>query len=183
MELIELLQILQSDYVAQFEAAYEQESDRNEQVFPEIAVEFSGETYRKLYVIDFLARNGDSNTVIEVIPEVSTYDGNQRFEYRNLNILIGQVSWDAMRLHVEPAPKSLDATLGFSDWFDRWIDLDGEHKNGGELLSGVIHNIALYNDVIEVDFGSEPPEAAIALFEIIEANGGETILVSSSRHK
>ncbi len=54
MELFELLEVLRSKYLIEFDSAYQQQIMIKENVFPEIAFEISGGVYKSLFVVDLV---------------------------------------------------------------------------------------------------------------------------------
>ena len=178
MDILALLEDLRTDYLQEFEAAYYQQIEVNEQVIPEIAFEISEGLYKRLFVVDFTGRNGEALLAIEVGISQAAYGGEVSLRYRSLTIEIGRVSWDSVRFVLQPAPEEL---VGFEQWFDRWIDLDGTRRVDGQIISNVIHSTRLENGLVEVDFGSAPASSAIELLDIFEMNEVETVLVSSGR--
>jgi len=178
MELVALLEALRANFLQEFDAAYHQQIEVNEHVFPEIAFEISGTVYKRLFVVDLVARNGEGDTAIEVGSTEAVLSGETYFQYNGLNIDFGNVSWDAMRFSLAPYPVEI---TGFEPWFDKWIDLNGERSVEGELLSSVIHSATIGDDIVDVDFGSSPVDAVLELFDLFKTNNVMTIQVSSSR--
>ena len=178
MDILALLDVLRTDYLREFEAAYYQQVDVNEQVFPEIAFEISEGPYKRLFVVDLMGKNGDANKAIEVGTSTAVYGGEVSFQYRDLTIEFGSISWDSMRFSLQPAPEEL---VGFEQWFDKWIDLEGARHVDDQIVSNVIHSSRLESGLVEVDFGSAPINAAVELFELFERNEVKTVLVSSGR--
>ena len=178
MELIALLEMLRSNYVQQYESTYRSQVEQNEEVYPEIAFEISGGVYKSLFVADFIGKNGNNNSVIEVGTTDAAYGGDQSFEYNGLSIEFGHVSWDAMRLELDPMPQNI---AGFERWFDRWIDLDGAYRIEGAFLSHVIHSVSIRDDSLGIDFGTAPRDAFVQLLDLFKANRVETIRISSDR--
>ncbi|MGH1466414.1 MAG: hypothetical protein ACRBBQ_13745 [Cognatishimia sp.] len=178
MDILALLEALRTDYLQEFEAAYYQQIEVNEQVFPEIALEISGGLYKRLFVVDLIGRNGEANSAIEVGISKAVYGGEVSFHYRDLTIEFGRVSWDSMRFVIQPAHEEL---VGFEQWFDKWIDLDGTRHVDDQILSNVIHSSRLENGLVEVDFGSAPTNSAVELFDLFNMNEVKTVLVSSGR--
>jgi hypothetical protein len=178
MDILALLEMLRANYLQEFEAAYYQQVEVNEQVFPEIAFEISEGPYKRLFVVDLMGKNGDANSAIGVGTSTAAYGGEVSLQYRDLTIEFGSVSWDSMRFFLQPVPGEL---VGFELWFDRWIDLEGTRRVDGQITSNVIHSSRLESGLVEVDFGSAPINAAVELFELFEMNEVKTILVSSGR--
>lgn len=178
MDILDLLEALRSDYLREFEAAYHQQIEINEQVFPEIAFEISEGPYKRLFVVDLMGKNGEANSAIEVGTSQAAYGGEVIIQYKSLSIEFGSVSWDSMRFLIRPAP---DELLGFEPWFDKWIDLEGARHVDRQILSNIIHSSILENGSVDVDFGSAPTDAAIELFDLFEMNEVKTVLVSSGK--
>ena len=179
MEILALLEALRADYLREFEAAYYQQIEVYEQVFPEIAFEISEEgPYKRLYVVDLMGRNGDENSVIEVGTSRAAYGGEVSLQYKGLTIEFGNVSWDSLRFILRPAPEEL---VGFETWFDKWIDLEGTRHVDGQIMGDVIHSSRLENGLVEVDFGSAPTKSAVELFDIFDLNNVKKVFVLSSR--
>ncbi|MEP1696502.1 MAG: hypothetical protein ABJJ69_08190 [Paracoccaceae bacterium] len=178
MELIALLEKLRSNYLLEFESAYRNQVEVNEEIGTEIAFEISGGVYKRLFVVDFVGKNGANTNLIEVGTTDAAYGGGQSFEYSGLSIEFGHVSWDAMRLELDPMPQDI---AGFEPWFDRWIDLVGEHRKEGAFLSHVIHSASIRDDSVGIDFGTAPREAFVQLLDLLKANDVKTIRVTSDR--
>ncbi|MEP3844539.1 MAG: hypothetical protein ABJM43_04260 [Paracoccaceae bacterium] len=178
MELITLLEMLRSNYLLEFESVYRNQLEVNEEVHPEIAFKISDGVYKRLFVVDFFGKNGANTNLIEVGTTNAAYGGGQSFEYSSLSIEFGHVSWDDMRLELDPMPQDI---VGFEPWFDRWIDLDGAYKKEGAFLSHVIHSALIHDDSVGIDFGTAPRDAFVQLLDLFKANGVETIRISSDR--
>lgn len=178
MDILALLDVLRANYLREYEAAYYQQVEINEQVFPEIAVEISGVTYKRLFVIDLTGRNRADLSAIEVGVSRAAYEGGISLKHNRLSIKFGIVAWDSMRFTLQAAPADL---AGFEQWFDKWIDLEGTRHVDGNITSGVIHSSRIETGLVEMDFGSAPVTSAVELFDLFEMNGVNTIIVSSSR--
>lgn len=180
MDVLALLEALRTDYMREFETAYYRQVEQNEQVFPEIATEISEGPYKRLFVVDLLAKNGDANSAIEVGTSEAAYGGEITLKYKGLTIEFGRVAWDGMRFALQPVPNEM---IGFEQWFDKWMDLEGTRHVAGQITSSVIHSSVLEIGLVEVDFGSAPTSASMELFDIFEMNDVKFVSVSSSREQ
>ncbi|MYM54777.1 hypothetical protein [Thalassovita mangrovi] len=179
-DLLSLIETLQSNYVREFEAAYYQQLDLNEAVFPEIAVEMSGGTYKKLFVIDLVARNGAKQAAVEILPTTKAYDGGIATNYRSISFVIGQATWDNISITLEPAKNNL---VGFEAWFDKWMDLDGKRREEGSPTSNIIHSVSFHEDQMEIDFGTTSTAAFVELVDLFSKNGIEKVRIESTRKR
>lgn len=180
MEMLALLEMLRSDYLTAFAAAYHQQLELNNKLHTEIAFEISGEVYKNLYVVDMLKKVDEAITPIEVDPKDAAYSGEVSMQYNGLTVEFSKVSWDSMSFLISPAPAEL---IGFEIWFDKWIDLEGSRHVEGEIFSRVIHSVILEDTSVHVDLGTATTESAIELFKLFKMNGVKTVRVSSGRDR
>jgi hypothetical protein len=178
MDILALLEALRTDYVKEFEAAFYQQFEINEQVFPEIAFEISKGPNKHLFVVDLLGKNREVQSAIKVGISKAAYGGETSIKYKEPTLEFGHVAWEAMRSSIQPAP---DEPVGFEQWFDKWIDLKGARHINGQVLSNFIHSARVENGLVEVDFGSAPANSAIELFDIFEMNNVRSVLITSGR--
>ncbi|MCT4609373.1 MAG: hypothetical protein N4A70_09210 [Pelagimonas sp.] len=178
MEMIELLEMLRENYQRQYEAAYHMNLSQHERLIPEIAFELSEGPYKRLFVVDFLAQNSGDNEVIELLPEDECLGIVAKFQHKEMTVLFSDPSWDAMQLFLD---RTAERLVGFDDWFDKWIDLEGHRRVEGQLFSGVIHSVSFEEWVIEIDFGSAPTGAAMELFDLLEMNHVASVIAGPGR--
>jgi len=181
MDFVEVLDALRNNYVAQFEAVYEQHGGLDTGIHPEIAFEISGATYQNLYVVDFVKRDAttkDAGTAIEVSPTSLAYGGNGEFKSHGLQISVGNISWDGVSFYLNTAPAALE---GIDAWFDHWIDLDATRRKQDVVISQILHSVIIEPDQIHVDFGTAPVSAVTELLDILHNSGVQNITLRSSR--
>ncbi len=178
MELIALLEATRDGYLIQYESVYREKIEIHEQVTPEVTFEISGSVYKQLFTIDFLLRDGEDIEAAEVVEAGAVFSSERAFTYNDMAVSLAPVTWDAMSFTLSPAP---DELIGFEEWFDRWMDIDGEHAPDRQLFSHVIHSATLSGDTIAVDFGTAPAEAALELIDLFRQSGVTTIHVWDNR--
>ncbi|AZV77201.1 hypothetical protein EBB79_04390 [Parasedimentitalea marina] len=183
MDFVEVLDALRSTYITQFEAVYERHGGQDAGIHPEIAFEISGATYKNLYVVDFVKRDTtsqDAGTAIEVSPTSFAYGGNGEFKSHDLQISVGNISWDGVSFYLDTAPVALE---GIDAWFDYWIDLDATRQKQDVVVSQILHSVIIEPDQIHVDFGTAPVSALTELLNILHNSGVQNITLRSSREK
>ena len=178
MELIALLEAMREGYILQYESVYRDKIEIHEQVTPEVTFEISGGVYKQLFTVDFLFQDGEDILAGEVLEADAVSLAQHSFSYNDIAVSLEPVTWDAMTFTLSPAP---DALIGFEIWFDRWMDIDGEHQPDGEPFSHVIHSATLDGNTIAIDFGTAPIEASLELFDLFSQNGVDTVHVWDSR--
>ncbi|MPL95840.1 hypothetical protein DFO80_13432 [Rhodobacter sp. 140A] len=178
MEFDAFLDHLRSAYLVEFEDAYEQRRSELGAIHSEVAFEISGDTYRHIYVVDFVAEEGGKKGVIEVNPSEQAYASGGPFVYEGVTVSFGRASWDGMTFELSPVTPQLH---GFEPWFDRWVNLDGQYPVVGGHHSGVIHSAVLGDGYLEIDFGTAPVDALTGLLQILAENGVREVEVSSSK--
>ncbi|OWU83718.1 hypothetical protein ATO6_17840 [Oceanicola sp. 22II-s10i] len=169
---------MQTAYVAEFQYAYQQQLDRFEAVFPEIAFRMPGETFQDIYVVDFVGRTGADNGAVEVSLNEGAYVGGYTMSYGDLTLEVGPVSWESIAFNLTPAPPEV---VGFETWFAKWVDLEGARRPMDSMMSQVIHSAVVERGRITVDFGTAPVEAATELLDLFIQNGVLVARIDSGR--
>lgn len=178
-DFIAILDDLRGKYLLEFEAAYHQQVEENQQVFPEIAFEISDGPFKRLFVIDMVVRNNGGDSAVEVGVGPYSYTDSATVSYRGMQIEFAKVSWDSMRFSFKQSSGEL---AGFEKWFDTWIDLEGARDtNGNDIFAEMIHSVTLDTGSVDVDFGSAPLSAATELFDLFAINGVESVFVTSGK--
>ncbi|MFC5737961.1 hypothetical protein [Sinirhodobacter huangdaonensis] len=178
MEFSAFLDHLRDAYLVEFEAAYEQQKSERGAIHPEVAFEISGDTYRHIYVVDFIAGKAGRGIAIEVNPGRQAYVSGGPFVYDGMTVSFRCASWDGMAFALTPVTPQLH---GFEPWFDRWVNLDEQSPVVGGHHSGGIHSAVLGERHLEVDFGTAPIDALTGLLKIFAENGVREVKVASSK--
>jgi hypothetical protein len=177
MDLATLIATLRQDYVPRLEQAYEDQRRLGHEVFNEVTLKIPSGL---LYTMDIFIRDGTNQNFLEVFGTERVYKGGTDFVYDQMTIHFDATAWDAM--HFQPSPKLADHAA-IDAWTIRWMDIDGLHRTGEAApFDGVIHNTGWREDgSFDVDFGSSPPEAIFALFQILTEAGTQTLVVDTAR--
>jgi hypothetical protein len=177
MDLTALIAALRQEYVPQLVQAYEEQRRLGRQVFNEVTMKIPSGL---LYTMDIFVRDGTEENFLEVLGTDRVYKDSTDFTYGPMSIHFDATAWDAM--HFLPSPKLTDHAA-IDAWTVRWMDIDGLHRTGKQApFDGVIHNIGWREDgSFDVDFGSSPPDAIFALFQILTEAGTQTLVVDTAR--
>jgi hypothetical protein len=177
MDLTVLIATLRQDYVPQLVQAYQEQRRLGHQVFNEVTMKIPSGL---LYTMDIFARDGTEENFLEVLGTDRVHKDGTDFTYGPMSIHFDATAWDAM--HFLPSPKLTDHAA-IDAWTVRWMDIDGLHRTGKQApFDGVIHNIGWREDgSFDVDFGSSPPDAIFALFQILTEAGTQTLVVDTAR--
>jgi len=141
-----------------------------------------GETsklFERLYCADFVKRevNGQ-NEIIELQPEnILTFDPISG-SFGAATFSIEHLRWDDVSVYHDLAELP---TEEINRWFQRWFDIDDERHVSHAPLSFVIHSLLVEPGVIDIDFGTAPPEAFWEMLGLLQSAGARTIRISSSR--
>lgn len=177
MELAAFIDDLRSAYVQEFVATFSREKAKNAGFYSEIGFKITGPVHKGLYVVDFVRRAEGSDTVVELGETPKTFRGPASFESDGLSVEFDSVSWDAVEVSAEP---SIVWSQDFEAWFERWLDAE-KTPNDGEVVTGIIHSVAITNSGLQIDFGTAPPEAALELIELLRHNGARSVHIENAR--
>jgi hypothetical protein len=177
MELATFVDELRSAYVQEFVSAFQIESTKPGKLFAEITFQISGGVHKRLYVVDLVRRNGESDVAVELGPTSTTIRGPATFAYKEKEIIFEAVSWDAVKISAQPP---VDWSQDFENWFDRWLDPE-KPREDGEITTGIIHSVAFAQKGLQVDFGTAPAAAAMELIQLLQDHGAEVILFANAR--
>lgn len=177
MELAAFIDDLRSAYVQEFVATFSREKAKNADFFSEIGLEISGSVHKGLYVVDFVRRVEGSNTVVELGETPRTFRGPASFSIGGMPVEFDSVSWDAVEVSAEP---TIIWSQDLEAWFERWLDTEKTPKDG-DVVTGIIHSVAITDSGVQIDFGTAPPEAALELISLIRENGARSIHFGNAR--
>ncbi len=180
MELLELLELLRSDYYRDIRSSHEEVLIESSEVYPEIAFRISDGVYKNLYIVDLIKKDSQGDHAIEIAASELFDGGGMSFEYNDLEIVFGRVSWEAVRFSYDP--KKIGELDGFEIWFDRWLDLERARAGEGAVFGEVIHSALFESGNLEVDFGTATTTAFLELLNLISKSEADRVAISSSRH-
>ena len=177
MELAAFIDDLRSAYVQEFVATFSREKAKNAGFFAEIGFKITGPVHKGLYIVDFVRRVEGSDTVVELGETPKTFRGPASFSSDAMSVVFDSVSWDAVEVSAEP---SIIWSQDFEAWFERWLDAEKTPKDG-EVVTGIIHSVAIKDGGIQIDFGTAPAEAALEFIELARENGAQSIHFENAR--
>ena len=175
MDLGSFLGQVRSHYVGQFAAFVAEQQRGFERGAAEVKLQMAPESalFGKLYCVDFIGDSGAGHSVQELVPE-------DVLEFDRVSVPLGlayvsieSMSWDDVVIHhdLDDVPED---RLG--DWFNQWFDV-AEARPG----QGVVHSLLVAPGRLSIDLGTAPPDAMLAMLEMLVAAGARTLRVTASR--
>jgi hypothetical protein len=169
------------DYVRRFEA-FAADLRRK---FPRSAAELKlrlserSRLFQRLYCIDFIADDGKPRLMEFKLESASTFQPIS-VAFGAATLSIERLCWDDVQIRHDLAEPPVNE---LAEWFRRWFDPDDEWTDANAPLSNVIHSLYVRPNLLDVDFGTAPPEAFWDLMKLLEGAGAASIWVSGSREK
>nr|WP_310522231.1 hypothetical protein [Polymorphobacter sp.] len=180
MDLGSFLGQVRAHYVAQFAAFVAEQQQGFARGAAEVKLQMQPESalFGKLYCVDFIGDTGAGHSVQELVPE-------DVLEFDRVSVPLGlsyvsieSMSWDDVVINHDLEIVPEDA-LG--DWFAQWFDPEDARHVLGVGVSEVVHSLLVEPGTLSIDLGTAPPEAMLAMLEMLVAAGARTLRVTGSR--
>ena len=177
---VELISRVRDHYVQQYLAFIDAQRNQWPSGVAEVKFEIpeKSELFRKLYCVDFIAKEGDEVVVREMLPDRILKFGTLSLEIREAQVVIEQLVWDDVQLHHDAVAFDIGRV---GRWFDHWFDPDDARLDPNAELGGVVHSLMVKGNEISLDLGSAAPEAFWDMLEVVAGSGATTMRVTSWR--
>ncbi len=178
MDLESFLEDERERYLAAFRTFLERQHEKHAKGASELKFELGGadQVFAGVYCADFV-NTEEGAEIIEFQPERPPPGDFEPFqtEFGYMDLRLENFAWDKVQIECQP-PVLTAAAL--ADWFEQWFDPYGRRLDRSSEFSGCIHCAVVVEGRLVLDLGTAPIDALWTLFELLEAEGAEKVMIS-----
>jgi hypothetical protein len=178
MLLTDFVNDIREHYLGQFDDFVDQQTRSSSKGASEVKLRLSDESeiYQHLYCVDFIKNDDDEPEVIELQPNVLTFEPLSG-SFGDAALTIEQLRWDDVVIHHDAS----DPSDGLAAWFSRWFDPEDLRHDASAKLGNVVHSLLVTPGTLSVDLGTATPDAFWDVLNLLEKAGARTIRIGASR--